>query len=75
MAEVGRKRRQTLFNILSGAIPIHESPHGEAVPQVMHAGPGSITWMTQANLAADSSEGAGEFGFVEGSTVSGQEEV
>ena len=56
MAEVSGEQWELLLNVLAFAIPVEERPDGEAMTEVVHAWPGTITWAPQPDLSGQSPE-------------------
>ena len=56
VAEVGGKRRKLLLDVLTFAMPIEQRPDGEAVPEVVHAWPGTIAGAPQPDLSGQAPE-------------------
>ena len=58
MAEVGGEHRKLLLDVLTFAIPNEQRPDGEAVPEVVHAWPGTIAGAPEPDLSGQAPEDA-----------------
>lgn len=58
MAEVSGESWELLLDVLAFAIPVEQRPDGEAMTEVVHAWPGTITWAPQPDLSGQSPEDA-----------------
>jgi len=58
VAEVSGEHWELLLDVLAFAIPVEQRPDGEAMTEVVHAWPGTITWASQPDLSGQSPEDA-----------------
>ena len=56
MAEVSGEHWKLLLDVLVFAMPVEQRPYGEAMPEVVHAWPGTIARATQADLSGKAPE-------------------
>lgn len=74
MAEVGGEYRKLLLDVLAFAIPVEQRPDGEAVPEVVHAWPGTIVRAPQSDLSRQAPEDAMDVLVQQAAAVLGGEE-
>lgn len=58
MAKVGGERWNLLLDVHAFAIPIKQRPNGEAMPEIVHAWPGTIAGASQPDLSGQAPEDA-----------------
>jgi hypothetical protein len=58
MAKVSGEHRELLLNVLAFAIPVEQRPDSEAMTEVVHAWPGTISWAPQPDLSGQLPEDA-----------------